>query len=121
MDKNFSDHENLKLCSIHLSDHMTLSLSCFTFCISGAFGYFEVTSDEITKYCKAKLFSGVGKRTPIAVRFSTVGEYPGQCKLVKLSDVVCSMVVHSHGGLVSSVSLGTNPVGVGSLFIDLMK
>ena len=39
---------------------------------TGAFGYFEVTHD-ITKYCKAKIFSEVGKRTPLAVRFSTVG------------------------------------------------
>ena len=41
--------------------------------IAGAFGYFEVTHD-ITKYCKAKVFSQIGKRTPIAVRFSTVGK-----------------------------------------------
>ena len=41
--------------------------------LSGAFGYFEVT-DDITKYCKAKIFSEVGKRTPLAVRFSTVGQ-----------------------------------------------
>ena len=39
----------------------------------GAFGYFEVTHD-ITKYCKAKIFSKIGKRTPLGVRFSTVGE-----------------------------------------------
>ena len=39
----------------------------------GAFGYFEVTHD-ITRYCKAKVFEHVGKRTPIAVRFSTVGK-----------------------------------------------
>ncbi|XP_075971174.1 catalase-like [Anticarsia gemmatalis] len=37
----------------------------------GAFGYFEVTHD-ITNICKAKLFSKVGKRTPIAARFSPV-------------------------------------------------
>jgi len=43
-------------------------------CCAGAFGYFEVTHD-ITQYCKAKVFSTVGKRTPIAVRFSTVGEW----------------------------------------------
>ncbi|XP_068210848.1 catalase-like [Palaemon carinicauda] len=43
---------------------------------AGAFGYFEVTHD-ITKYCKANLFSEVGKRTPIAVRFSTVGGESG--------------------------------------------
>lgn len=40
---------------------------------AGAFGYFEVTHD-ITRYCKAKVFEHVGKTTPIAVRFSTVGE-----------------------------------------------
>ena len=44
--------------------------------LPGAFGYFEVTHD-ITRYCKAKVFSSVGKRTPIAVRFSTVGEWGG--------------------------------------------
>ncbi|KAJ2946877.1 hypothetical protein O0L34_g16210 [Tuta absoluta] len=37
----------------------------------GAFGYFEVTHD-ITHICKAKMFSQVGKRTPIAARFSPV-------------------------------------------------
>jgi catalase len=38
---------------------------------SGAFGYFEVTQD-LTQYCKAKLFSSVGKQTPVFTRFSTV-------------------------------------------------
>lgn len=42
--------------------------------ILGVHGYFEVTQD-ITKYCKAKLFSEVGKKTPVFVRFSTVGMY----------------------------------------------
>lgn len=41
--------------------------------VAGAFGYFEVTHD-ITRYCKAKVFEHVGKTTPIAVRFSTVGK-----------------------------------------------
>lgn len=51
---------------------------------AGAFGYFEVTHD-ITKYCKAKVFSEIGKRTPVAVRFSTVGKYKHCNKvLVKL-------------------------------------
>ncbi|KAJ9590045.1 hypothetical protein L9F63_016831 [Diploptera punctata] len=35
----------------------------------GAFGYFEVTND-ITKYTRASVFSSIGKRTRIAVRFS---------------------------------------------------
>ena len=38
---------------------------------SGAFGTFTVTND-ITKYTKAKIFSAVGKQTPLFVRFSTV-------------------------------------------------
>jgi len=41
--------------------------------ITGAFGYFEVTHD-ITRYCKASLFEHVGKKTPLAVRFSQVGK-----------------------------------------------
>ena len=39
----------------------------------GAFGYFEVTHD-ITKYCKADVFSEIGKKTRVCVRFSTLGE-----------------------------------------------
>ncbi|XP_048578837.1 catalase isoform X2 [Nematostella vectensis] len=42
----------------------------------GAFGYFEVTND-ITKYCKARIFETVGKKTPCLVRFSTVGGEAG--------------------------------------------
>jgi catalase len=39
---------------------------------SGAFGELTVTQD-ITRYTKAKLFSQVGKKTPLFLRFSTVG------------------------------------------------
>ncbi len=38
---------------------------------SGAFGTFTVTHD-ITKYTKAKIFSEIGKKTELFVRFSTV-------------------------------------------------
>ncbi len=38
---------------------------------SGAFGVFTVTGD-ITKYTKAKIFSEIGKKTEVFVRFSTV-------------------------------------------------
>jgi len=48
----------------------------------GAFGYFEVTHD-ITKYCKADLFSSIGKQTPVAVRFSTVGGESGSADTVR--------------------------------------
>lgn len=39
---------------------------------SGAYGEFVVTQD-ITAYSKAKLFATLGKKTPVFVRFSTVG------------------------------------------------
>ena len=38
---------------------------------SGAYGTFRVTND-ISKYAKAKVFAGVGKKTDVFVRFSTV-------------------------------------------------
>ena len=50
---------------------------------AGAFGYFEVTHPEITKYCKADMFSKVGKRTPMAARFSTVGGESGSADTVR--------------------------------------
>jgi len=43
---------------------------------AGAKGYFEVTHD-IQKYCKANLFNKIGKKTPVAIRFSTVGGESG--------------------------------------------
>lgn len=48
----------------------------------GAFGYFEVTHD-ITKYTAAKVFAKIGKRTPIAIRFSTVGGESGSADTVR--------------------------------------
>ncbi|KAK5643025.1 hypothetical protein RI129_009192 [Pyrocoelia pectoralis] len=49
---------------------------------AGAFGYFEVTHD-ITKYCAAKVFSQIGKKTRIGVRFSTVGGESGSADTVR--------------------------------------
>lgn len=43
---------------------------------AGAFGYFEVTHD-ISKYSAAKVFDTIGKKTPVGVRFSTVGGESG--------------------------------------------
>lgn len=43
---------------------------------AGAFGEFVVTHD-ITKFSKAVPFSIIGKKTPVAVRFSTVGGESG--------------------------------------------
>lgn len=50
---------------------------------AGAFGYFETTSSEITKYCKAGLFSRVGKRTECLVRFSTIFGERGSADTVR--------------------------------------
>lgn len=49
---------------------------------AGAFGYFEVTHN-IQKYCRASVFSEVGKKTPVAVRFSTVGGESGSADTVR--------------------------------------
>ncbi len=43
---------------------------------AGAYGTFTVTHD-ITKYTKAKLFSEIGKKTELVLRFSTVGGEKG--------------------------------------------
>jgi len=43
---------------------------------SGAYGELTVTAD-ITRYTSAKLFSAVGKKTPLFLRFSTVGGETG--------------------------------------------
>jgi catalase len=40
-------------------------------------------SKKITEICRAKLFSEVGKRTPVAVRFSTVGGESGSADTVR--------------------------------------
>ncbi|MDI1480482.1 catalase [Polyangium sp. y55x31] len=44
---------------------------------SGAYGYFEVTSPDVPRWTKAKLFSAVGKRTRVFLRFSTVAGSKG--------------------------------------------
>ena len=49
---------------------------------AGAFGYLEITHD-ITKYTKAAPFASIGKRTPIAIRFSTVGGESGSSDTVR--------------------------------------
>ena len=49
-------------------------ITCSVTDFAGAYGYFEVTHD-ITKFCRAKLFDTIGKKTPMFIRFSTVGEF----------------------------------------------
>lgn len=49
---------------------------------AGAHGYFEVTHD-VSKYTKAKFLNGVGKRTPMFTRFSTVAGELGSADTVR--------------------------------------
>ncbi|KON67170.1 catalase [Peribacillus butanolivorans] len=49
---------------------------------AGAFGTFEVTND-LSKYTKAKLFNGVGKKTDLFIRFSTVAGELGSADTVR--------------------------------------
>jgi catalase len=49
---------------------------------SGAHGYFEVLAD-VTRWTKARLFSPVGKRTEIFIRFSTVAGEKGSADTVR--------------------------------------
>jgi len=49
---------------------------------AAAFGHFEVTHD-ISKYTKAKVFETIGKKTDIAIRFSTVGGESGSADTVR--------------------------------------
>ncbi|GAA0431715.1 catalase KatA [Lentibacillus halophilus] len=50
---------------------------------TGAFGYFEVTNDEISKYTKADFLSEKGKRTDMFARFSTVAGELGSADTVR--------------------------------------
>ncbi|KWW12594.1 MULTISPECIES: catalase KatA [Peribacillus] len=49
---------------------------------AGAFGTFEVTND-LSQYTKAKLFNGVGKKTDLFIRFSTVAGELGSADTVR--------------------------------------
>ncbi|RLN91607.1 hypothetical protein BBJ28_00010013 [Nothophytophthora sp. Chile5] len=49
----------------------------------GAFGYFEVTHPEITKYTCAKMFSAVGKRTPVTARFLVMAGENGSTDIMR--------------------------------------
>ncbi|CAG9863646.1 unnamed protein product [Phyllotreta striolata] len=50
---------------------------------AGAFGYFECTSQTISKLTVSKVFEKVGKRTDIAVRFSQVAGSLGSADTVR--------------------------------------
>jgi catalase len=44
---------------------------------SGAYGYFEVTNPDVSRYTLMKLFNAKGKRTEVFLRFSTVAGSKG--------------------------------------------
>jgi catalase len=44
---------------------------------SAAYGHFEVTNPDVSQWTKMKVFSKVGKRTPVFLRFSTVAASKG--------------------------------------------
>ena len=69
----------------------------------GAFGYFEVTHD-VTKYCKAKIFDKIGKKTPCLVRFSTVGKWIYQTRHKNPKLILVSL---SNNSSVKEIAQGT--------------
>jgi catalase len=65
---------------------------------AGAFGYFEVTDDSvITSICKAKMFEKKGNRTPVALRFSTVGGESGSADTARDQGVLQSNSIPNKG------------------------
>ena len=50
---------------------------------SGAYGHFEVTNPDLPRFTRMKMFSGVGKRTDVFVRFSTVTGSKGAADSVR--------------------------------------
>jgi len=50
---------------------------------AGAHGYFEVTTSEAAKYCKSEFLNGVGKKTPVFTRFSTVRGEKGSADTIR--------------------------------------
>jgi len=50
---------------------------------SGAHGYLEVTSPDVPRWTRMKVFSHAGKRTPVFLRFSTVAGSRGASDLAR--------------------------------------
>lgn len=52
---------------------------------TGAFGYFEVTND-VSKYTKAEVFNGIGKKTKVVTRFAVQLQNTGGSDIVRETD-----------------------------------
>ncbi|XP_063388276.1 catalase-like [Cydia fagiglandana] len=65
---------------------------------TGAYGYFEVTND-VSKYTKADVFNGIGKRTPVVVRFSYLIQSRGGVDVVRETGALVSKFYTNEGNL----------------------
>ena len=65
---------------------------------AGAFGYFEATADMST-HTRAHLFGAEGRKTPVLVRFSTVGGEKGSADADRDPPRICHQVLHRGGKL----------------------
>src|SRR5882757_7017195 len=50
---------------------------------TGAYGYLEVTSQDVPKWTRMKVFERIGKRTEMFIRFSTVAASRGGSDLAR--------------------------------------
>src|SRR5216684_5018890 len=64
---------------------------------TGAYGYLEATSPEVSRWTKMKVFSAVGKRTPTFVRFSTVAGSRGAADTARDPRGFAVKVYTEHG------------------------
>ncbi|XP_013173129.1 PREDICTED: catalase-like [Papilio xuthus] len=65
---------------------------------TAALGYFEVTND-VSKYTKADVFNGIGKKTPIIGRFSTAVQYKGGNDLARETKALAVKFYTKEGNL----------------------
>ncbi len=63
---------------------------------SGAYGTFTSTKPDMEKYTTAKVFETAGKKTPMLLRFSTVGGEKGSADYGARSARVCAEVLHGR-------------------------
>jgi len=80
----------------------------------GAFGYFEVTAD-VREWTKAAFLNTVGKRTPVAIRFSTVAGEQGSADTVRDPRVQHKTLWEGsglHGGFAFAVVAEGSVIGV---------
>ncbi|CAH0720162.1 unnamed protein product, partial [Brenthis ino] len=65
---------------------------------TAAIGYFIVTHD-VSKYTKADVFNGIGKKTPVVGRFSTIAQNKGGTDLERATKALAAKFFTSEGNL----------------------